>query len=131
MTTPLIRSRDGAKQLIDFSGIKMFGCYPTDLDLTLEYRGNVFVFVEIKRHGTNITIGQRLYLEHVCDAIEAGGKRCLCAFATHQSDGDIDAASCIAMSYYSSGEWKDCGGITLKKLLEWFEETTRPPLRIH
>ena len=101
------RNRENAAQLIDFAGLKFGLCSPTDIDMSIDWRGLTFVFVEIKRKGMQLTIGQRLHLEGVVKAINAGGKHAVALFAHHQDipvGEDVFAADCIVHSAYGSDE---------------------------
>lgn len=101
------RDRENAKQLIDFGGLKYGRCSPTDIDLTIEWRGLTFVFVEIKRRGTPLTLGQKLFLENVVKAINESGKHAVALFAEHDGipvEQDIMAADTQVVNAYGSEE---------------------------
>lgn len=105
------RNREYAKQLIDFGGLKYGLCSPSDIDLTIEWKGKTFVFVEVKRKGTPLTIGQRLYLENIVKAINAGGKHAVALFVEHEEDDpdkDVLAKDTKVLAAYGSEEkWVD------------------------
>jgi hypothetical protein len=105
------RNRENAKQLIDFGGLKYGLCSPSDVDLTIEWKGKTFVFVEVKRKGTPLTIGQRIYLENVVKAINAGGKHAVSLFVEHDGvpvEQDVMAKDTKVLAAYGSDEeWVD------------------------
>jgi hypothetical protein len=103
------RNRENAKQLIDFGGLKYGRCSPTDVDLSIEWKGLTFVFVEIKRRGTSLTLGQRLYLESVVRGLNDGGRHAVALFAEHDGipvEEDILAADTqVVQAFGRDNEW--------------------------
>ena len=113
-----------AAQLINFQGLKYGNCSPTDLDLTIEWKGLTFAFCELKLKGTPLTIGQRLYLSNTVNAINDGGRHAVALFAEHEVDDpsqDVIAAEAIvSLAYGKDKQWVNvkAQGWTLGEYLE-------------
>jgi hypothetical protein len=107
MQSKLIRNRDKAAQLLAFDGLQWGRCRCTDIDLSLDWQGNTFVFVEIKTEGTPLTVGQRIHLEGIVKAIKAGGKEAYAIVACHQTKlaHDVHVAQCRTDKIYNGKDW--------------------------
>ena len=97
------RNRDRAAQLVDFAGMKYGKCSPTDMDLTIEFQGNLFIFAELKYRNAPLPTGQRIYLQNIVKALTLGGKRAIAFVARHDTPvgEDIRAHSAIVHEYYT------------------------------
>lgn len=71
----VIRNREYAKQLKDFSGLRYGKITPTDIDGFLDFGDQLFVVVEGKHAGSAIQTGQRLALERLVDACHCPPRR--------------------------------------------------------
>ena len=103
MTAILNRSR--ARQIVDFEGLKWGTCRPTDIDMSWDFKGEVFFFVEAKLESKPLTIGQRLHLEGLVNGLRAGGKMAIAIHASHtvtDPDSDIMAQDMIVQAVYTS-----------------------------
>lgn len=102
----VIRNREAAKRLRDYSGLRWGRITPTDIDAFLDFRNEVFVVIEAKRAGAKIPYGQRLALERLVTALSAT-KRALLLIVEHACEGDqdIDIGACTVSQYYSRGRW--------------------------
>ena len=107
--------KDAAKvgQIVDFKGMMYGACSPTDIDLSIDFRGDVFVFVEFKYKGFGLTTGQKIHLLGLVDAIEKGGKDAYAILAHHNGDEHIQAADCLIDKVYSGGNWERFNTTTL------------------
>lgn len=114
-TDSLIRNRDMARQLIDFSGLDIDGyIYPTDIDGLIEYKNKKYILFEIKHQGTDVPFGQKLALERMVKDFTTAGKDAIVFVCTHinnNPEDDVDAKSCIVKEFYYG------------KLLRWVEVT--------
>lgn len=122
-----IRDRKKAAQLLDFADLKWRSCRPTDIDLSVDFKGRAFMFVELKRVGQELTIGQLLHLEGLCKAIAAGGREAIAIFAIHDvwdPEQDVHCAYAEAYSYFDVNEnsWvKIDEGVKLKSFMDrWY-----------
>ena len=119
----LVKNRDRAKQLLAFDGMQYGRCRPTDIDLSVDFQGNMFVFAELKGVGVQLTLGQRIHLTGLVDAITAGGKQAVAILAHHDTkdcDHDVHCAESIVHSVYygGGGNWERIfGEITLDKFI--------------
>ena len=111
--------KDAAKvgQIVNFKGMLYGACSPTDIDLSIDFRGEVFVFVEFKYRGFGLTTGQKIHLLGLVDAIEAGGKEAYAILAHHEGDDQIPAADCLVDKVYSGGNWEKFTTTTLHDLV--------------
>lgn len=120
-TRGVIRNREFAQQIRDFSGLRFGSITPTDIDAFLDFGGRRFVLIEAK-HGTcEPKYGQRLALERLCDACQASGIETILVFASHDTDGDIDFGSLSVTRYRYKKEWW-IWNRTLKELIELFRK---------
>ncbi len=119
-------NRKRAKQLIDFGGLQWNKMRPTDLDLSVDWGQDTFVFVEIKGINAGLTIGQQIHLEGLVKAIRAGGKKAYAIVAKHQTRAseDIMAQDCMVSSVYDGNLWeKQLTSLDLgRKLNELYNE---------
>ena len=102
----VIRSRDFATQIRDFSGLRFGNITPTDIDAFLDFKDRLFVFVESKFGGAKLPTGQQMALERLCDACHQVPKRyAVVLHATHWTHGDIDFALQYVVRYRWNGRW--------------------------
>lgn len=105
----VIRNREYAKQLKDFSGLRYGKITPTDIDGFLDFGDRLFVVVEGKHAGSAIQTGQRLALERLVDACHCPPRRiAVCFIVDHyggDSDEDVDYASCIVRTVRWNSKW--------------------------
>ena len=101
-----IHSRDRARQLRDYSGLRFGNITPTDIDGLIEYHGKAFVIIELKYGDADVPFGQMLALERLTDDLS---KPALCIIANHDitnPEEDIDVANCIVSQYRFKGSWR-------------------------
>lgn len=121
----VIKSREFISQQVGFDGLQFGLCRPTDIDLSIDFQGKCFIFVELKTGSAPLTVGQRIHLSSLVDAIRAGGKP---AFAIHASNvqpecgGDIFAAESEVVQVYDGaegpkGKWKRIHDTTLLDMM--------------
>lgn len=105
----VIRNREYARQLKDFSGLRYGKITPTDIDGFLDFGDQLFVVVEGKHAGSAIQTGQRLALERLVDACHCPPRRIAACFIVDHyggdSDVDVDYASCIVRTVRWGGKW--------------------------
>ena len=107
----LIKNRDRAKQILAFDNMNYGRCRPSDIDLSVDFQGNMFVFAELKGVGVPLTLGQRIHLTGLVDAITAGGKQAVAILAHHDTkdtEHDVHCAESIVHSVYygGGGNWE-------------------------
>jgi len=85
MTESTIRNQKLVGQVVDFKGVKFGLCSATDIDMSIDWQGKTFVFTELKYGEVPLPVGQRLHLESLVNAIEAGGKRAYALIARHNT----------------------------------------------
>lgn len=94
---------------------------PTDIDGALDFGNQLFVFFEMKTKDAAVPVGQRLFLERITDAIQAGGKMC-CTFVcehAHPTFEDIQCADSNVREFRWAYEWrKPSQAITLKQAID-------------
>ena len=102
------KNRARAAQLIDFQGLQWGKLRPTDIDLSIDWGGKTFVFVEVKGINQGLTVGQRIHLEGLVKAIRAGGKSAYAIVAKHSTRAteDIQAADCLSTSVFAGNNWE-------------------------
>lgn len=100
-----IRNREYAKQLRDFSGLRFGNITPTDIDGFLDFGNKVFIIFELKYGNSQLVYGQNLALERLCDASQQAEKQTYLIIAKHETNEDIDAASCRIIKYRHKSKW--------------------------
>ena len=115
-----IRNKALMSQIIDFKGMLYGRCRPTDIDLSIDFNKEVFIFVELKFAGNGLTTGQKIHLLGLVDAIEAGGREAYAFLATHEAgpDEDIQAATALPIMVYTKGRWEMCKINTLHEAID-------------
>ena len=113
-------NRKRAAQLIDFEGLQWGKLRPTDIDLSIDWQGKTFVFVELKGKWQDLTVGQRIHLESIVKAINAGGKTAFAVLAKHDTDAneDILAKDCFGVRVFDGNAWEDSPKKDLGSTLE-------------
>jgi hypothetical protein len=108
MQSRLIKNREKASQLLAFDGLQWGRCRCTDIDMSLDWQGKTFVFVEIKTEGVLLTVGQRIHLESIVKAIKAGGKEAYAVVACHQTKlaHDVHVAQCRTDRVFNGNTWE-------------------------
>jgi len=103
----VIQNRIRAKQIRDYSGIRIKNITPTDIDGFIDYKNKKFVFIETKVEGMELPFGQRLALERLCDATTKAGIDSIVFIVEHNTDHyeDIEMAETKLVEYRRKGEW--------------------------
>lgn len=94
--------------MIDFAGLQWGKLRPTDIDLSLDWGQETFVFVEIKSIRAPLTVGQRIHLEGLVKAIKAGGKEAYAVLAKHdtKTKDDVMAQDCLVSTVFDGINWE-------------------------
>jgi len=101
----VIRNREYASQIRDFSGLLIGNITPTDIDGFIEYKDKCFIFVETKHNNAKLPFGQRLAFERLADACNKY-KPTLFIIGSHNTIGDIDFANCLVTEYRFDFKWR-------------------------
>lgn len=118
----LIRNREYAQQIRDFSGLRYGSITPTDIDGFLEFGARLFVLFEGKHGRAPMPRGQRLAFERVVDALHAPPDRHAVGFVvSHDTTGDIDYAHLPVVRVRFGGQWLErSGALTLRQSVDAF-----------
>lgn len=103
----VIRNRERASQINDFSGLRWGNITPTDVDAMVEFGGRLFVLMECKTGNVEISTGQRLALMRVAAAIHQPPRRyaaIVWARSDHAVEEDIDYAMLYAVQCWWPGD---------------------------
>jgi hypothetical protein len=108
MHSRLIKNREKAAQLLAFDGLQWGRCSCTDIDMSLDWQGKTFVFVEVKTEGVPLTVGQRIHLEGLVKGLKRGGKEAYAIVACHQTklSQDVHVAQCRTDRVYNGNTWE-------------------------
>lgn len=101
----VVRNRQYATQVRDFSGLRFGKITPTDIDGCIEYQDTCYVFIETKYKDAELPYGQRLALQRLCDDLERC-KPAIAIIASHETDGDIDVANTRVTEIRFRHEWR-------------------------
>lgn len=102
----VIRNREYASQIRDFSGMRFGSITPTDIDGFIEYRNRGFVIIESKYGQSKLAGGQRLAFERLADTLNSV-KPTLLVVGSHMEglNEDIAIDKSIVTEYRSKGRW--------------------------
>jgi hypothetical protein len=94
MPRGVIRNKELAQQIKDFSNLVYGTISPTDIDGFIDFQNRLFVFIELKHRNAQIKTGQRIALERVCDACKTEKRESVVIIGEHQTEPDkgIDVA---------------------------------------
>jgi hypothetical protein len=102
----VIRNREQMGQLKDFTGLRFGNCMPTDIDGFIDFGGKLFIFIEAKYQGAELSRGQRVALERLNDACHSPPSRYSFLFlVAHSSGSDIDLSQATVTQFRFNGEW--------------------------
>jgi hypothetical protein len=101
----VIRNRQYATQIRDYSGLRYGNITPTDIDGFVEFGDKLFVFIELKHKDAPLPRGQRLALERLTDAVGETGRTSILLIAEHNTSGDIETSQCKVIEYRYMKRW--------------------------
>lgn len=102
-----LRSRLYATQPRDFSGLRFGKITPTDIDAFIDFKDDIFVFIEAKFRDGELPYGQRLALERLTDACARAGKTSVLIIASHHNQiGDVDYAEMQVNEIRFNGKYR-------------------------
>ena len=108
MQSKMIGNREKAKQILAFDDMQYGRCGVTDIDFSLDFQGNVFVFGELKSQGAPLTLGQKIHLTGLVKAIRKGGKDAYAILAHHDTPNtshDVRVSEATVFSVYDGVTW--------------------------
>jgi len=135
----VIRNRQFAQQLRDFSGLRFGKITPTDIDGFMDFGDRLFVVLEGKHQGSQLHYGQRLALERLVDACHCPPRRVAVALIldhVETPEQDVDFGACLVRAMRWKGAWvpQHHKQITCRKaverLLAYSENMQRAHLRV-
>ena len=100
----MFNNPERGRQLTTFNGMQYGMCRPTDLDLTMDFRGHSFVFCELKLGTAPLTDGQRYYLRNVVNGLLDGGRDAVAIWGSHDVEDpteDIVAKDAKVVQVYT------------------------------
>lgn len=102
-----IENRERMGQLLDFDGLEWGLCRCTDIDLSVDWQGRTFVFVEVKSGDAPLTKGQKIHLQGLVKGLRAGGKTAYAILARHHTPvgEDVIVKDCQIESLYDGYCW--------------------------
>ena len=119
MSLHKVRNIELMSQVVLSEGLVFGKCGTTDIDLSCDWQGKTFVFVELKWGRTLLTRGQKYHLEGLVDGLVAGGRIAHAILANHDAKrGEpIMAQTSSASRIYSGHGWQDLNSLTLGELM--------------
>jgi len=97
-----IANRKRAKQLRDFSGLRIGKITPTDIDMSEDFEGQVFIFAETKLKNTDLKWGQRKHLEYLIQALRYPAVAYITEHEIYDPEIDIDMANTIVIEKFTN-----------------------------
>lgn len=120
-----VRNPHRYKQEVDFSGLLFErNITPTDVDGVLDFGGRFFVLIELKFQQAELTFGQRLCLERICDKLAVNSDcALLIARHNHPPEEKINAAIAVVSEFRWKGKWRTPKSImTLRVIIDEFKD---------
>jgi len=97
-------------QPIDFEGLRSGAMLASDIDAVMEYGDRLFIFVELKRPGQGLPLGQRIMYERMSRAISESPSReaytIIAENTTVDTEEAVDLAKCKVTAYFSGSQKK-------------------------
>lgn len=116
------------QQIVDYSGLRYKNITPTDIDGVGEFydmkgyfeiRNQVFIFIELKLAGTELSWGQKTAFERLVDALKYPAIFIIAEHDIEDTNEEIPAHLCLVREYKSNGKWyKPKSELTLKELVD-------------
>ena len=101
-----IRNPRQLSQLKDFYNLKFGSKTPTDIDGFLDFDNKIFIFFELKYGNSQLSYGQNLAYERLCDSLQNAGKETYVIIAKHKIEGNaINVANCEVIKYRHKFKW--------------------------
>ncbi len=135
----VIRNREFARQIKDFSGLRFGQITPTDIDGFMDFGDRLFVVIEGKHAGSMLKTGQRLALERLVDACHCPPRRIAVAMVIDHFDAaaeDVNYSTCTVRTMRWNGRWVAPleHGITcrraVERLIAMSQNMQKPRLRV-
>lgn len=135
----VIRNRQFAQQLRDFSGLRFGNITPTDIDGFMDFGDRLFVVLEGKHFGSQLQPGQRLALERLVDACHCPPRRVAVALIldhVETPDQDVDFGACMVRAMRWKGRWvpqhhkQITCRVAIERLKAYSENMQRAHLRV-
>lgn len=105
----VIRNREFAQQIKDFSGLRFGNITPTDIDAFMDFGDRLFIVIEGKHNGAELHRGQRLAIERLVDACHCPPRRISVAIIVDHYEGtsqDVDYSKTTVRSYRLNRIWR-------------------------
>ena len=93
--------KERSLQVKDFSGLQFGKITPTDIDMSVDFGGKLFMFAELKSNGAELPAGQRWHLESLVKACMYPAAAYIVEHDT-PVDEDIDVANTIVKERFSN-----------------------------
>lgn len=123
----VIRNRQYANQVRDFSGLRWENMTPTDFDLAMDYHNTAWVYGEFKYKDAELPYGQRLALQRQCNDMRHV-KPTLGIIASHSCgpSEDIPCAETVVTEVCWNGRWEHVETYTttremMDRFFKWVE----------
>lgn len=108
--------------------------HPADIDAILQFTNSkshklkpefnqAVLIYEFKREGAHISVGQKILLESLINAVQQAGGFALAVIARHNvqnPDIDVDGGKAIITEYFYDGEWRTCSPMTAVEFTDLF-----------
>jgi len=110
-----IYHRARAEQLLIWPELRWGNIRPTDVDAFVDFRGDVFVWGEVKLRGKDVPQGQRIAMDNMRKVYADAGRKYLFFIAEHNvpCGQDIRLEDTTVRRYcWHGGYWKDCEILT-------------------
>jgi hypothetical protein len=126
-----IINSERAKQIRDYSGLRIGNITPTDIDGSEDFHNEKWVHFELKLKGNSLPIGQRLALKRLVD--DLGKVKPSIGFIAEHEEYDtekpIDAGNAMVTEYRYRNQWRiPLRPLSLAEAINLFLGTRKNPL---
>lgn len=101
----VINNPELANQPVIWPGMVYGRISPTDIDAVIDFKGLLYIFIELKHQGTDLTIGQRILLERMSDGLSKRNCVAVSIVAHHTCLEEIILPDCTASLIRHNRTW--------------------------
>lgn len=109
------------RQPVAFRGLVWGSISPTDIDMAIDFKDRLFVFVEFKEGNKGVERGQLILFERLAERLEKTGTSVLLIIARHHTSHEelVMASEAIVSDWKWKGRWwVQRDWVTVKELID-------------
>lgn len=94
--------KERSQQVLDFTGLQWGKITPTNIDMSVDFGGKLFMFGETKLKGTPLLPGQRWHLELLVEACKYPAVAYITEHEVYDTSKEVDMARTIVKERFSN-----------------------------